>query len=87
MNNDTVLIGGVYPKERKPNAPDWKIGECNINIAQFREFIQAWLRENPDAEWLNMEFLISKAGKPYAKENTWEPEQKQQAPVQADPGF
>ena len=42
---------------------------------------------NPDKECLNMEFLISKAGKPYARENTFEPKQKQQAPVQADPGF
>ena len=87
MSNDSVLIGGVYPKDRKQNSPDWKIGECNINIQQFREFIQAWIAANPEKEWLNMEFLISKNGKPYAKENTWEPESKQQAPAQADPGF
>ena len=87
MSSDGSLIGGVYPKERNPNAPDWKIGNCNINIPQFREFIKAWLELNPDTDWLNMEFLISKGGKPYAKENTYEPNQKEQAPVKANPGF
>lgn len=87
MSNDGSLIGGVYPKERNPNAPDWKIIECNINLPQFSEFVRAWKAINPDKEWLNMEFLISKSGKPYAKENTFEPKQKQQASIQADPGF
>ena len=67
MSDDLGLIGGVYPKERNANAPDWVITNCNINIPQFREYVTKWQEQNPNEQWLNMELLISKGGKPYAK--------------------
>jgi len=68
------MIGGFYPKPKNPNAPDYVICKGSINVAQFREWMQAHLKANPDEEWINFDFLVSKAGKGYAKIDTWKPD-------------
>jgi hypothetical protein len=70
------LIGGFYPKPRNPNAPDFVICKASINIPQFREFMQAFIKDNPGEDWINMDCLLSKAGKGYAKIDDWKPEEK-----------
>ena len=70
------LIGGIYPKPKHENAPSFVIGKASINVAQFREWMQGYLKENPKAEWINMDLKVSKAGKGYAVIDTWEPESK-----------
>ena len=42
------MIGGLYPKPRNPNAPDWVICKASINVAQFREWMQTHLKANPE---------------------------------------
>lgn len=71
------LVGGLYPKKRD-GQPDFVIGKLSINVAQFREWMQKYMKENANAEWINLDMLVSKAGKGYAKLDTWEPEQKQE---------
>ena len=68
------LIGGFYPKPRNPNAPDFVICKASINIPQFREFMQAFIKDNPGEDWINMDCLLSKAGKGYAVIDNWKPE-------------
>lgn len=70
---DSELIGGLYIKQKPENAPDFVIGKASINIKQFREWMQAHLKANPDKEWINMDMLVAKTGKPYAVLDTWEP--------------
>jgi len=68
------MIGGFYPKPRNPNAPDWVICKASVNVAQFREWMQGYLKQNPDSEWINMDLLVAKSGKGYAKIDDWKPE-------------
>jgi len=81
--SDNDMIGGLYPKPRNERAPDFVIGKGSFNVKQFREWMQAYLRENPNAEWINFDMKISKAGKGYAVIDTWKPDQ--QAPQQQQP--
>lgn len=78
---DSELIGGLYPKKRD-GQPDFVIGKLSINVAQFREWMAEYLKANQGAEWINMDMLVSKAGKGYAKLDTWEPESKQETKVE-----
>lgn len=83
------LIGGLYPKKRD-GQPDFVIGKLSINVAQFREWMAEYLKANQGSEWINIDMLVSKAGKGYAKLDTWEPENKQEEksePVSEDIPF
>lgn len=77
------LIGGLYPKKREEQ-PDFVIGKLSINVAQFREWMAEYLKANQGAEWINIDMLVSKAGKGYAKLDTWEP-QKERADAPETP--
>jgi len=68
------LIGGLYPKQKSDRAPDYVIGKASINVKQFREWMQSHLKSNPDKEWINLEMLVAKSGKGYAKLDTWKPD-------------
>lgn len=68
------LVGGLYPKVRNPNAPDYVICKASINVEQFRQWFGEYLKENKGEEWVNLEFLISKNGKAYAKVDDWKPD-------------
>ena len=83
---DSELIGGLYPKKRD-GQPDFVIGKLSFNVAQFRDWMAEYLKANKDAEWINMDMLVSKAGKGYAKLDTWEPEQKQDSGSSEDIPF
>jgi len=83
---DSELIGGLYPKKRD-GQPDFVIGKLSINVAQFRDWMAEYLKANKDVEWINMDMLVSKAGKGYAKLDTWEPEQKQDSGSSEDIPF
>ena len=68
------MIGGFYPKPKSDKAPDWVIGKASINISQFREWMSAYIKQNPDEQWVNMELLVAKSGKGYARVDDWKPE-------------
>lgn len=82
------MVGGIYPKVKNERSPDFVICKMSINVAQFREWMQAYMKENPNEEWINMDFLVSRAGKGYAKLDTWKPEQaSEQQPESEDIPF
>lgn len=72
MSNDKKHFpeGFIY-KEPHPNAPDFVKGSCAIKVAEF----QKWL-SRVKGEWVNLDFKVSKEGKPYAEVNTFKPEKK-----------
>lgn len=69
------LINGIYPKPKKAGRPEFVLDGFSINVPQFREWMAGWIKENPGEEWLNVEQLLSKQGKPYAKVDDWKPQQ------------
>lgn len=75
------LIGGLYPKPKKPNAPDFVIGKLSINVPQFREWMAAHIKANPGDDWINIDMKVSKGGKGYAALDDWKPEQNGSAPA------
>ena len=72
--DDNLMVNGMYPKPKRDNAPDFVLGTVSINVAQFREWFKGYLAENPGEEWVNIQNLQSKAGKYYAKVDTWKPD-------------
>lgn len=84
--SDLDLVGGIYPKAKSDNAPDFVLGKFSINVAQFREWFKAYLAANPGEEWVNIDTLMSKGGKPYARVDNWKPEEAP-APAAAPHGY
>ena len=74
------MVNGLYPKERRANAPDFVKGAFSLNISQFREWMQGWIAENPGEEWINLDFKVSKGGKGYAQVDTWKPNKTAEQP-------
>ena len=70
------LIKGLYPKEKHENAPDYVDSKLSINVPQFREWMQSYLKENPGIEWINIENKFSKAGNLYSSIDDWKPGSK-----------
>lgn len=73
--NDTNMIGGFYPKQKHPNAPDFVIAKLNINVDQFRDWMKGYLAANPSEEWISVDMKVSKNGKGYAVVDDWKPQQ------------
>jgi len=78
--NEKIFTNGMIVKQRE-NAPDFVIGSLAIKPV---EFIQ-WMRDNIEkgSEWINIDLLIGKSGKPYSCLNTFKPNQGQQSPNNA----
>jgi hypothetical protein len=81
----TDLVNGIYPKARNFKTPDYVLCKFSINVAQFREWMQKHLSENPGEEWVNIDCLLSKGGKPYAKLDTWKPVPRVELPKAQQP--
>ena len=61
--SEKVLASGIYFNERNPKAPDWVLGRISVNAGKFID----WLNDQTPNErnYVNMQILMSKAGKPY----------------------
>jgi len=81
LDNEGLPEGIIFKK--RDNQPDFVIGSIAIKKADFI----AWLNNQPD-DWVNLQALISKAGKPYLKLDTWKPtpqaEQQPAPPITDD---
>ncbi len=78
------LIGGLYPKPKNANAPDFVIGKLSINIRQFREWMVEHIKANPGEDWINIDMKVSKQGKGYAVLDTWKPDTQAAQPDNQD---
>lgn len=69
---DNKFIDGLIFKipERKP---DYVVGKISIKKEDFISFISKL-----EGDWVNIDLLISKGNKPYAKLNDWKPNNNQQ---------
>ena len=72
MSGDKVFVDGMIVK-RSEKAPDYVL--CNLSIKV--DELYAWCREHENKGWVNVQCLVSKAGKPYACLDTWEPNRQQ----------
>jgi len=68
MNEEKIFIDGMIFKQRE-GTPDFVIGQLSFKVEEFIEFA---LKHEKNG-WLNADLLKSKAGKPYATKNQWEP--------------
>lgn len=80
--SDKEFISGIYPKQKRDNAPDFVMDGFSINIPQFREWMQKFIRENPGEDWVNVKQNVGRSGKPYAERDTWKPNQDNSPPAQ-----
>jgi len=76
--SEKKYVNGLYIKSPSDRAPDWVMGKLSINVSQFREWMQGHLRDNPGAEWINIEMTRQKKdpSKGSAVLDEWKPEQK-----------
>jgi hypothetical protein len=70
---DITFVNGLIPK-RNDNAPDYAICKLSVKKSEFIPFLNSL-----DGDWANMEVMRSKAGKLYAKMDTFEPDQAEVA--------
>lgn len=83
MSNEKHFPEGFIYKQKHPNAPDFVEGGCAIKVEEF----QKWL-SRVKGEWVNLDFKISKDGKPYAEVNTFKPDKSKSKPTNEIPdGF
>lgn len=67
------LVKGLYFKVKHEKAPDFVLGNLSVKKADLIEFLNT---QNED--WINMQILMSKGGKPYIAVDNWKPANKEQ---------
>jgi len=67
MLEETIFPEGFIVKGPGPNAPDFVKGKISIKVGEFSKFCANHANDG----WINLDLLVSKSGKPYAKLNTW----------------
>jgi len=66
------LPKGIFFDRPREGAPDFVKGKLAFKVEDAIQF----LKENANtAGYVNLDLLISKAGKPYLKLNNWKPEE------------
>jgi len=81
MSDNTPLADGIIFKKPHENAPPYCVGKLSVKIPDFIEFMQT----HNNNDWINLEIMISKAGKPYIKLDTWKPQQQNNQQVYSQP--
>lgn len=79
MSNDNdVLVSGLFFNLPREGAPDFVKGRLGINVEELGTFLREQYKtiepNDKGQRWLNIDLLVSKAGKPYAKVNDFKPE-------------
>ena len=69
---EIIFADGLIVKCRD-SAPDYVLCELSVKVDEFIEFM---LTHNKNG-WINLEVKKSKAGRPYANLDTWEPRQQE----------
>jgi len=84
MDNEITFIKGLYYKEKRKEAPDYVLQVGSINHKQMIEFCQEQLALGE--LWSNYDILRPKDinKKPYAKLNTYKPNDKTEPTPPAD---
>ena len=78
MSNDKKYFPkGLFYKEPHAQAPDFVKGSASIKVDEFKQYLN-----NVSGEWLNIDFKVSKEGKPYAEVNTFKPDKSKAKPPQ-----
>ena len=67
--SDVKFPDGIIVK-RRDNAPDFVL--CDVSI-KTDEFI-AWLKNNTENGWCNLQALVGQSGEPYMKLNDFKPD-------------
>ena len=66
------LVNGLFFTPKKEQQPDFVLGNLSAKRIDLIAFLQT-----QSADWVNMQVLMSKAGKPWIKIDDWKPEQKE----------
>lgn len=74
--SDIVFADGLIVKMPSEKAPDFVMGKLSVKLEEFIPFLQ----NNAKDGWVNLDLLIGKSGKPYAKLDDFKPK-KQEAPA------
>ena len=70
MEKDNNFIDGMFVNQPKETTPDYVKADISIKVFDFVKYAES----NQNAKgYLNLQILVSKAGKHYAKLNTWTP--------------
>lgn len=70
---ENKLVEGLFVNNPRENAPDFVKGGLSINVGKFVDY----LHQNANARgYVNIDLLVSKDGKLYAKLNDWKPTEK-----------
>lgn len=71
--SDKIFADGLRVG-RNEKAPEWKVCELGINVAEFTSFLRA---HEKASGWVNLDVKKSKNGKKYYAElDMWEPKQR-----------
>lgn len=73
---DKEFPKGMFFKLPGSNAPEYVKGKFLIHVEDAVEYLQGI-----ESEWLSLDALVSKGGKPYLAVDTWTPDQKTQKQI------
>lgn len=76
--SEKKFVDGLYLDPPRDGAPDFVIGKLAINVAQFRDWMVAYLKDNPNEKWIRMDLTRQKADpqKGTVALNDWKPAAK-----------
>ncbi len=73
--SEKTFANGIIFKLPNEKAPDYVKGSLSIKVNEAIEFLQS-----QNKEWVNLDLLIAKSGKPYCSVNEWTPKKPESKP-------
>ena len=70
MKKQEKIFADGFNFKMNPNSPEWVVGSLSLKA----EDAIAFINENTDNGWINLNINIGKSGKPYVELDTWKPD-------------
>ena len=77
---DKIFADGIIFKLPSETAPDYVKGKVLIKSDEAIKFIQS-----RNSEWVSLDLLVSKGGKPYVAVDDWKPDPNYKKPTDIPP--
>lgn len=67
---EIVFVDGLFVNQPRDGAPDFVKGSLSLHVDRLKNFLNDWY--DPDNDYINLDIMVARSGKWYAKINTYE---------------
>lgn len=82
MAEEKIFADGFILKAKHENAPEWVLAKMSVKVEEAIAFLQ----QHNNKGWVNLDLLLSQAGKPYVALDTFTPKPPEERVEKAPSG-